>query len=201
MAINAYALTTVARVKSRLNIASGTTTWDALIAELINGATDAIENMAGGRRFALTTYTQQVYSRTKGQRLIPLRHFPVTALSAAQYRAGTPATPSWTDFNTNDYELVEDGSTGVVAVYLEIAGINVLRFTYTAGYTINFTTGHTLPYDVSDLCERMTVKAFKKREAEGKSQESAQEGSISWEKEISAEDKQLIADLARPFFA
>lgn len=87
-----------------------------------------------------------------------LRNWPVTALSAAQYRPGTVSSPSWTDVPADDYQLVEDGKFGVVEVDLSIFGTNVLRFTYTAGYTIDFSTasGH-LPYEISDLCERLTT--------------------------------------------
>ena len=50
-ALNAYALTQVNDTKSIIDIASGTSTWDKTFIELINGATDFIENYCGGRRF------------------------------------------------------------------------------------------------------------------------------------------------------
>lgn len=199
MAIQAHALTTVARVKSRMEITAST--WDTIIAELINGATDFIEGECGGRRFKSTTYTQEVYSREEGQRLMMLRNWPVTALSAAQYRPGTVSSPSWTDVPANDYQLVEDGKFGMVEVDLAIYGHNVLRFTYTAGYTIDFSTasGH-LPYEISDLCERLTVWAFKKRNSEGKATEAAQEASHSWREALSKDDRGMLLRYSRTSF-
>lgn len=200
MAIQSHALTTVARVKARLNISDSS--WDALLAELINGATDYMEAECGGRRFKSTAYTQEVYSKERDQKIVYLKNYPITAISAAQYRPGTPSSPSWTDFLTDDYETVEDGKRGAVAVYSSVNGNNCIRFSYTAGYVIDFSTvANHLPYELSDLCERLTVKAFKKRESEGKTSEAFQEVSMSWASEMSADDRRILERYARMIFA
>ena len=201
MAIVAHALTTVARVKSRLGIDSGTTTWDALLAELINGATDVIEAFVG-RRFATATYTNEVYSITPGRTIVYLRHWPVTAVSSAQYRAGTPDNPNWTTLLASEYELKEDGRQGAIKLYTALKGINVFRITYTAGYTIDFTAGDTkLPFSVTEVCERMVVHRFKKRTDEGKSADSADGGNVTWNTdEISPMDQKILRQFQRPIF-
>ncbi len=198
MAILAHALTTVARVKSRMEIPVATTTWDALIAELINGATDFIEGECGGRRFKSATHTTELHSLERDERFIYLHNYPVTSISAIQYRAGTPATPSWTTFQTDDYEILEDGQFGVLVIHAAVHGFNVIRVTYVGGYTIDFSTasGH-LPYELSDLCERLASWAFKKRDAEGKSSEGAQEASVSWFRGLSDDDKRILSRYSR----
>lgn len=202
MAILAKALTTTARVKSRLEIASGTTTWDALIAELINAATEYIEGECG-RVFLSGTKTNEVYSIENGQKLLPLRAWPVASVSSIQYRAGSISSPSWTTINANDWEIVGDGKMGVIRLLISLNDINALRITYVAGYEIDFTTAanHTLPYELSDLCERLAVRAFKKREAEGKDTESASAGgTVTWQKGLSDDDKRILQRYIRQIF-
>jgi len=202
MTLIAWGLTTTARVKSRLDIASGTTTWDTLFERLIASATDKIERLAGGRRFLSTTYTNEVYSGGDGQQtMITLRHFPVTALSAVSYRAGTPDTPAWTAFGASEYELLNDKEPRRVRIYNAVyKGQNNIRVTYTAGYKIDFTdettiANHTLPFDVEDLCQRIVAWEWKRRDAEGKTNEAGAEASVSWREILTEDDKELLRRL------
>lgn len=200
-----HALTTATRVKERLTIS--VTTWDSLFERMINSATDFIERMAGGRRFKETTYTSEVYPGGDGtQRMIVLNNFPVTALSAAQYRAGVPGTPAWTSYDTSEFELIADKEPRRVRVYnVAPSGQNNLRFTYTAGYKIDFnnevSATHTLPFDISELCERLVVWKWKKREAEGKTSEVGAEAQTSWMAGLSDDDKELLRRLSAVMFA
>lgn len=203
--LSPHALTTATRVKERLTIS--VTTWDNLFERMINSATDFIERMAGGRRFLETVYTSEVYSGGDGlQRMITLNNFPVTALSAAQYRAGVPGTPDWTSFQTMEFELIADREPRRVRVYnVAPAGQNNIRFTYTAGYKINFAdelaATHTLPFDITDLCERLVIWKWKKREAEGKTSEVGAEAQTSWMAGLSDDDKELLRRLSGVMFA
>ena len=201
-----HALTTAARVKERLTIS--VTTWDTLFEHLINSATDFIERMSGGRRFLETTYTQEVYHGGDGyQKAIVLRNFPVTSLTAAQYRAGVPGTPAWTDFDASQYELIADKEPRRVRIYsFAPAGQNNLRFTYVAGYKIAFASettpaSHTLPFDVSDLCERLVVWHWKMREAEGKTSETGTEAQVNWRQGLTDDDKELLRRLTAVVFS
>ena len=79
MAILASALTTAARVKTR--IGTSESTWDALLAELINAATEFIEGELG-RNLKSATYTNQLYDIEAGQRLLILRQWPSGCVSS-----------------------------------------------------------------------------------------------------------------------
>lgn len=201
----AYALTTKTRVKNKIGIT--VTDFDTIIDRLINSATDWIENACGGKRFKSTAYSNEVYSvDNRGQRYLPLRQSPVTALTSLYYRAGTPSTPNWTAFTSDQYELVEGGETGLVRVYFSLPyGENVIRANYTAGYLINWTNAgdmstHTLPADISELCDRLVIKAFKRREAMGKSSEGFNGATVSWSRELDEDDKLTIERYLRiPF--
>lgn len=209
MAIKPYALTNVARVKARLEIASAVTTWDSLLAELINGATGIIEQYLGNRRLASATYTNQIYTLFPSQKIVFLKAWPVTALSSVQYRAGTPDVPSWTDLLASEYELDEDGSMGILRLYTALNGPNALRVTYTAGYSVDLNSTYTLPESIIEICERLVVRLFKKRTDEGKASDSAAEASVTWITDnmtvgtglLGASDKSTLDQFMRPHFA
>ena len=202
--IFSYALTTVARVKTRLSIDS--TGFDTLLLYIINSVTDFIESECN-RRFKETTYTNEIYSITNdGNGFLVLKQTPVSAVSSLQFRAGLKSNSNWTDFVSDDWELMEDGSSGIIQIYgALIQGLNSVRATYTAGYKINFAnygdnSTHTLPADVSDLAERMVVKLFKRREAEGKQREDFNSGSVIWKEILSPEDGMTLTRYRRTNF-
>jgi hypothetical protein len=195
-----YALTTKDRIKDRLGITGAN--FDTLIDRLISAMTDFIEGECN-RRFKETTYTNEIYSvYGENPKYIFLKQAPVSSLTSLQYRAGTPSNPNWTNFIVDDYELLEDGKSGIVRIYNLPTGINVVRATYTAGYKIDFANAgsqaHTLPFDISDLCERLVVKEFKKRDAEGKASESFEGGTTNWRELLEEADKLIINRYRRP---
>lgn len=190
------ALTSLKRIKDRLTLS--TPDFDTLFERLINAASDYVEG-ASGRIFKEATYNNEVHSvYAPRQVLFLLKQAPVAALTSAQYRAGTPSNPSWTNFLADEYELVGDGTSGIVKIYGGIrSGINTVRFTYTAGYKIDFDNpanpaNHTLPFDITDLVERLTVRLFKRRESEGKQTEGFEGSSITWASLIDESDREVI---------
>lgn len=190
-----YAITTKARVKDRLAITIAD--HDTLLDRLISAVTDFVEGETA-RRFKESTYTgatAEVHSLPGNfQDYLLLKHAPVTAITLIEYRAGTPATPGWTALTADEYLLTEDGKSGIVRLYTRFpAGTNVLRVSYTAGYKIDFanagTAAHTLPFDLSDLAERLVVRWFKRRELAGKASEGLPGGSnVSWKDLLDSED-------------
>lgn len=200
-----YALTTRQRIKDRLTIT--TVNFDVLIDRLISAATDLIESSTN-RRFKRTTYANELHSvRGANPQYIFLKQIPVASIASLQYRAGTPSNPNWGAFSMDYYELLEDGASGIIRVYGGLfAGVNQVRATYDAGYLIDFvnagTSTHTLPFDLSDLCERIVVKLFKKREAEGRQSESFEGGAVQWRELLDEADKLVINKYRRePPFA
>lgn len=208
MANASYALTTEARIKARLGITSNG--FDTLIKRLMYAATDFIEKECGGRRFKETAYTQQLYDGSmlgdEDNRVdfLILKNAPVASISAFEYRSGNRSSPAWTAFLTDDYEprLTE----GILRVWGGVPrGYQNIRITYTAGFKIAFASEfddslHTLPYELSDLCERLVTKRFKKREKDGVSQESFGETTLTWKELLDDQDKSTIMQYSRPQF-
>jgi len=202
----AHALTTKERVKARIEMTG--TGLDTVIDRMIAASTDYIEN-ATGRRFKRTTYANEIYDgadigpNPSGKPFLLLRHAPVASVTSIQYRQGTVSSPTWTSFTADDYIL--DPVSGIVQVSLP-EGFQNVRVSYVAGYLINFDdeydlTEHTLPFDISNLCERMVVKAIKKRDSEGRSQETFKDSTITWSGLLDAEDKDILANYRRVLIA
>jgi len=198
--ISPYALTTVARVKDRLSMSEAN--FDTLLARMITGVTDFIEGECGGRRFLRTTYTNEVQTIfNKYQKMLALKNNPLVSISSLQYRAGLKSTPNWTEFNTDDWEILEDGKAGLVRVYGMLEGVNTIRVSYIAGYLVDFenfgSPTHTLPADLTDLCERMTTKIFKKREHEGKLSETFEGSTVTYGDLLDDDTKAILARYRR----
>lgn len=194
----AYALTTVARVKARLGITD--TGFDTVLISYVNAVTAFIETRTN-RRFKQATYTQELHHLDGDRRVIALKNAPVASVSAFQYRGGTPGTPAWADFSVEDYELLEDGKTGLIQLYIS-PGSNTVRATYSAGYLIDFSNygneaSHTLPYDITELAERLITKRFKKRDDEGKTSVAFGGSTTTWEKLLDPDDEELLGRYSR----
>ena len=196
-----HALSNLQRLKGRLQITN--TENDAVLERMINGATGYIERYCN-RRFKRATYTNEVHNVVgSAQDSILTRQIPVISIASMQYRAGTPATPSWTSFTTDQFEIAGDGMAGIVRVYGGISrGTNNVRLTYTAGFLIDFanitdSALHTLPDEISDLRERIATKLWKKRDGEGKQQSSFDGASVTWENLISESDKEVLDKYVR----
>lgn len=191
-----YALTTVDRVRNvRLRIENDG--FDVLFANLINAVSDYIEGECN-RRFMETDYEELHTVHTYGQQILVLRQAPVSEVTAFEYRSGTKTTPTWNDYDPDSWELDEDAGIIEVNTMLE----KFLRVSYTAGYLIDWEneddiTKHTLPFDLTDLAERIVVKWYKRKEAEGKLSEGFDGAQIAWREGMTKEDEATIARYRR----
>lgn len=182
MSVVTYALTTRMKVKTYLGLSD--TTSDTVIDEIINYVTDYIENYCA-RRFAKTTYTNEVYD-TKGTSRIFLKNYPITTLSAVEYRAGTPSAPNWTAYQADNYLLY--ANEGFIRFYSRLPYVHQgMRFTYEAGYMIDFThegdpTYHTLPYDITMVATELTAKIHDGRKAQGVTSMTTEGQSVTFDK-------------------
>lgn len=182
---SANQLTTKTRVKSRLQITS--TQFDDLFDFLIAATSDKIEQMTG-RTFLATTYTNELYDGSDvyndRQSIIVMNNAPVLNFELLEYKAGNNTNPTWFDYTENDYDVNE--TSGIIYMFGELPrGKQNVRMTYQAGFKIDFTnlystTQHTLPYDITEVCEEVVTRIFKKRDSEGRSSESFQESSVTW---------------------
>lgn len=130
--------------------------------------------------------------------------FEISGLLSFQWRAGTPSNPNWTDFIQDQYELDQQGHAGIIRVYGSIPGLynNMIRATYVAGYPVDWDnagdgTTHQLPADLTNTCENIVERVFKRMKTAGQLSMTINGGSISWKDDLDALDKAVIANYTR----
>jgi hypothetical protein len=194
-----------------LTVTDQPTAFDTVLTRLINSVSSYISTECGRVSFVQQTYTNEVYSIDNPNRsFLTLRNTPVFSLTSLQFRAGTPSNPSWTDFTTDQYELIDpipnpsnSGALyypkGIVRVYGVLPSIssNAIRATYVAGYPVNWANAgdqntHMLPADITYVCENLVVRRFTRRQLAGKSSDRISDASVSWRNEIDAEDLDVL---------
>lgn len=205
-AIN-YALTTEQRVKD--NLAMSGSTLDTVIKRYIYGATEFMQKYCSVKRFSRTTYTDEIYngsfrnSDKLNSSLILRNGVGLVSVTNVKYNAGTQASPSWVTFNASDYTV--DYETGIIDIYGTFpAGVSNISVTYVAGYLIDFANEfddalHTLPFELTDLCERLVTKRLKKRDSEGKTTETFNGSTTTWGAFLEDADKITLANYSRAY--
>ena len=184
--------------------------FDTVLTRLINSATNYINNECGRTSFVQQTYVNDTYSIDNSRQIfLLLRNTPVFSISSFQYRAGTPTNPSWTDYIADQYQLVDpqtdpvSGTTwypsGMVRVYGVLPGVysNSVRATYVAGYPVDWAnagngTTHRLPADISNVCENLVVRRFKRRQLAGMSSQGLEGATHSWRNTLDQEDMDIL---------
>lgn len=142
-----YALTTVADVKELLDIPSSDTSKDNLIIRKINQATIMIERYTG-RRFALTTYTDEEYNSTGTDQLV-LRQRPIVSISSISSRDTSLNEADWDALDTEIF--FQDNDSGIVRLLFSTFGRwNRYKVTYSAGYT-------TIPEDIAEAAAMLAA--------------------------------------------
>jgi hypothetical protein len=130
--------------------------------------------------------------------------FEISGLISFQWRSGTPSNPNWTPFLVDQFELLNQGRSGIIRVYGAIPGLynNMLRATYVAGYPVDWQNAgngstHQLPSDLTNLCENIVVRIYKRRALDGKASEAIQGATTSWKDQLDAFDRNVIANYRR----
>ena len=123
----------------------------------------------------------------------------VNGLLSFQWRAGTPSNPGWTDFIIDQYEVINDGKSGMIRIYGVLPRLydNMIRASYVAGFPVDWPnagngTTHQLPSEISNTVENLVVRAWKRRELAGKGSEALDGATTSWNKEIDDDDRAVI---------
>jgi hypothetical protein len=130
--------------------------------------------------------------------------FEISGLIKFEWRAGTPDAPSWTSFFPPQYELDQQGYSGIVRVYGPMPRIysNMVRATYVAGFPVDWASAgngatHQLPADLTNTCENVAVRIFKRMPLDGKASEAIQGATTSWRNDLDQIDKDTISRYTR----
>lgn len=175
------ALTTRTKVKSYMGITD--TSSDTIIDELITYVSAFIGSYCGGRNFLSSSYVE-IYDTYRGRHKIFLKQIPVTAISAVEYRSGTPSAPVWVTYGVDGY--LSYLSAGYIRFYGALPEIaQGMRISYTAGYLIDWanenTSTHTLPEDLTMAANEMIATVLNTRKSGGITNETTEGQSITYD--------------------
>lgn len=131
-------------------------------------------------------------------------YLEASGLLSFQWRSGTPSNPQWTAFIPDQFEIEEQGASGIVRVYGVMPRLysNMLRATYWAGYPIDWQNAgngstHQLPADLTGTCENIVIRLFKRRQLDGKASENIQGATTAWRDRLDAQDQDVITSYTR----
>lgn len=133
MALKAYALTSLARLKTWADIS--TADDDTLLTDIINAVTSWIESYCG-RRFKQTTYTEQEID-SDGSEVLFLPEYPVdeTTDITLEIRTSALREDDWDEIDSEDYFVDwDEGMIKIAGGGKWIKGRKKYRATYKAGY-------------------------------------------------------------------
>ena len=195
MSLITNALTTKTRITERL--VNYNSSFDGLIENLINGVSIFIENQCN-KKFVKNTYTNELYNGNDCNYTdkLFLKNFPIITITKIEYRSNDDPE-EWTTYETDTYLIEYDiGCIKLKETFIP-SGIQNIRVTYDAGYKVDWTnytdtTKHTLPFDLTDICNKLVIKEFKKRESIGKQNENIGGVSINWSNMIDDEVQTVI---------
>jgi Phage gp6-like head-tail connector protein len=131
-------------------------------------------------------------------------YLEASGLLSFEWRAGTPSNPFWTAFIPDQFEIEEQGASGIIRVYGAMPRLysNMLRATYIAGYAKDWEsagngTTHQLPADLTNTCENIVIRLFKRRQLDGKASENIQGATTTWRNQLDAQDLAVISAYTR----
>lgn len=131
-------------------------------------------------------------------------YLEASGLISFQWRAGTPSNPVWTPFIPDQFEIEEQGASGIIRVYGVMPRLysNMLRATYVAGYPVDWQNAgngstHQLPADLTNTCENIVVRLFKRRQLDGKASENIAGATTAWRDALDSFDQNVINSYCR----
>ncbi|TXH07875.1 MAG: hypothetical protein E6R04_11910 [Spirochaetes bacterium] len=196
----AHALTTVARVKTFLDIPD--VSDDAVLDILVDQATDMIESFCG-RRFVADISGANYANVTEyhdggcAKNILNLRRYPIASIVSISYNTGTNNSPVWTPFSpAYDYQF--NSNTGeVIFGALLPKGFQNIRVVYTAGYQNKAgspapTSAPVIPSDLESACMMLVSMLYNKRKSIGASAENLGGSTLNWIDGLPEEIRQIL---------
>lgn len=176
-------LTTLARIKEYLQIASSTATWNDVLNTLITQCSKMVEKYCQ-RTFIQATYTE--YYDGFRQRELVLRQFPLSSVTTIHDDPARSYTAS-TLVSSNDYYA--DLARGMVKFDVTLSrGRGNLKVVYVAGYA----DIASLPANVVLATNKMVGAAFNKRKSDGQTGDSLGNTSFQYEPIVTADVAALL---------
>lgn len=148
-------LTTLAKVRTHLDLEVAFTTDDALLTQLVTAMSTWLKGQLGGRDIYSTTYTE--YFSGCGETTLLPKQYPVTAVSALTIDGEVvPVRPTWDDVG---YVIVDQIAIKLVG-YTAGYGVSNVTLAYTAGYA-------AIPEDIDQAVIELVAWRYRERKRTG----------------------------------
>lgn len=196
MAAHARALTTVADIKTYRGIS--VSSYDTLLETLLNACTIWMEKLVGRQLLYVSSETITEYHDgglygDQKQSLF-LKNWPVVSVTSVSYSLEDDlSNPTYQAYSSStDYKTITARGEVFFPGASLPSGQGNLKVLYKAGYAIA---------DIPDLVmvqKQLVARAFDKRKAQGKANESVGGGSTQWEDFLDVQAREILYSYKTP---
>jgi hypothetical protein len=162
-------LTDLAAVKRYLGISDGSTAQDAILSDLITGASAALQNFVN--RDLMSAARHDWLDGTGKNVLVP-RHYPVTSVASLKVNGQTIPQANASDFASVGWRLTDD--LLILTGYAFTRGVRNVEISYTAGFD-------AVPDELALACVLMVALRYKERDWTGYSSKSLAGETVSFQ--------------------
>lgn len=143
MALDTYALTTLAKAREHLNVPTAVVDadLDSIVERFINESTYVIENFID-RQILTRSYTE--YQDGRSNNRILLKQWPVTTVSEVWCDPSSEFTDTKNQIDSGDFRVVQESEVALICGYFS-RGTQNIKVVYDAGYA-------TTPYPMEAAC-------------------------------------------------
>jgi hypothetical protein len=161
-------------------------TYDTTLTIYANALTEFLERKIG-RKIEQGEVTEY-FDGDNIKDTIFLSNFPVASTPALtlQYRSGSYSSPTWNNFDPDDYQV--DADSGMIYCDAMFSGIRNIKVVYTAGWSSG-----SMPNSLKLAALKMMTNLWNKRRSDGFTSEEAGGARIEWDKLFNSDIENLIA--------
>lgn len=178
-------LTTLAKVRTHLDLETAFTTDDTMISALVTTCSTWLKNQLGGRDIYSTTYTEY-FSGAGECRLWP-RQYPITAVSALTIDGDSVAVRATWDA---DGYVIKDQTSIELVGYTAGYGVNNVTLAYTAGYS-------TIPEDIDQATVELVAWRYRERKRIGQVSANVGGESVTFSTFAAPQSVNMVIDVYR----
>lgn len=178
-------LTTKADIKTLLSISSST--YDNVLDDLIEKGSLFIEKFLNREFFDEGESATELFDG--GIQTLKVKKYPINSIASISLRSGNFDSPSWQDYSASGDYIIDSDTGEIHFVFTLPRGFRNIRVIYDGGFADPSTEA---PADIRNACEKLVMKEFNKRKAQGISVEKIGDLSINWETHMDSNLKLLL---------
>jgi len=178
MAADPKDLTTIADVKTLLNITAST--WDTLLQSLVTAASKFIANYCDRDFCDAGSDVTEYYDGYDGEiKTLRLKKYPITSITSIGSRIGSFTNPTYYTYDAATQYVFKPESGEVNFTFRLPAGHQNVKVIYRGGYAVG-----AYPLDLVLACQKIVAKEYLKRMSQGITNERIGEAGVNWNEDL-----------------